>query len=83
LSHTQHPSKEEGDLMFFNKGELQFTKHTSLELKDYSTEPLTTVFSDFLTLIDKHIPTFSFFVRRVNKALRKNSRGRSGKYTVT
>lgn len=83
LSHTRYPQDEEGGLRYQNEGELRFTKHTSMDYKDYSSNPLTTVFSDFLALIEKYVPTFSFFVRRVNKALRKNSRGRSGKYTVT
>lgn len=30
----------------------------------------------------KHAPLFSFYIRRVDKSVRKNSRGKSGKYTI-
>jgi hypothetical protein len=44
--------------------------------------PQAIIFQKFLLLLEKYFPVFSFFIRRVNKDLRKNSRGKSGKYAV-
>ena len=32
--------------------------------------------------LEKYAPLFSFYIRKVDKSVRKNSRGKSGKYTV-
>jgi len=32
--------------------------------------------------LEKYAPLFSFYVRKVDKSVRKNSRGKSGKYTI-
>jgi len=36
----------------------------------------------FFTNMVKIVPTFNFYVYKVNKSKRKNSRGKSGKYTI-
>ena len=36
----------------------------------------------FLESIKNYLPVFSFFVRKVDKSVRKNSRGKSGKYII-
>ena len=36
----------------------------------------------FLESFEKYFPTFSFYIRKVDKSVRKNSRGKSGKYTI-
>ena len=30
----------------------------------------------------KYAPLFSFYIRRIDKSIRKNSRGKSGKYMI-
>lgn len=67
---------------FTNKAELTLTQKTELNERDYVLFPQTVVFQKFLLLLENYFPIFSFFVRRVNKDLRKNSRGKSGKYMV-
>ena len=32
--------------------------------------------------LNEYIPLFSFYIRKVDKSIRKNSRGKSGKYTI-
>jgi hypothetical protein len=32
--------------------------------------------------LEKYAPLFSFYIRKVDKSVRKNSRGKSGKYTI-
>jgi hypothetical protein len=32
--------------------------------------------------LSKYTPLFGFYIRRVDKSIRKNSRGKSGKYTM-
>jgi hypothetical protein len=36
----------------------------------------------FFESIKEYLPVFSFFVRKVDKSVRKNSRGKSGKYVI-
>jgi len=67
---------------FINNAELTLGQKTELHIKDYTFYPQTVIFQKFLLLLDQYFPVFSFFVRRVNKDLRKNSRGKSGKYMV-
>jgi hypothetical protein len=38
--------------------------------------------SIFFEAIKEYYPVFSFFVRKVDKSVRKNSRGKSGKYVI-
>ena len=51
------------------KNELNFNKTTSLD------KILFSKLSDYL-------PLFSFYIRKVDKSIRKHSRGKSGKYTI-
>ena len=37
----------------------------------------------FFEIIQKYTPLFTFYVRKVDKKIRKNSRGKSGKYVLT
>ena len=67
---------------FINEAELTLTQKTELQGRDYTLFPQTVIFQKFLLLLENYFPIFSFFVRRVNKDLRKNSRGKSGKYMV-
>lgn len=67
---------------FINLTELNLTQKTELNERDYTLFPQTVIFQKFLTLLENYFPIFSFFVRRVNKDLRKNSRGKSGKYMI-
>jgi len=67
---------------FVNQTELTLTQKTELNERNYVLFPQTVVFQKFLLLLENYFPIFSFFVRRVNKDLRKNSRGKSGKYMV-
>ncbi len=39
--------------------------------------------SVFFEIIQKYAPLFTFYVRKVDKKIRKNSRGKSGKYVLT
>lgn len=36
----------------------------------------------FFNLIKAHAPVFTFYIRKVDKKIRKNSRGKSGKYVI-
>lgn len=67
---------------FSNSAELALDQNTHLDNSDYTLFPQAIIFQKFLSLLEKYFPVFSFFIRRVNKGLRKNSRGKSGKYTV-
>lgn len=67
---------------FSNSGELAFDQKTQLNTSDYALFPQAIIFQKFLLLLENYFPVFSFFIRRVNKDLRKNSRGKSGKYAV-
>jgi hypothetical protein len=48
-----------------------WSENKALELKNLLFERLL-----------KQAPIFSFYVRSVDKSIRKNSRGKSGKYTI-
>jgi hypothetical protein len=36
----------------------------------------------FFEALEEYFPIFSFYVRKVDKGVRKNSRGKSGKYVI-
>ena len=36
----------------------------------------------FFEALEEYYPIFSFYVRKVDKNVRKNSRGKSGKYVI-
>ena len=36
----------------------------------------------FFEALEEYFPIFSFYVRKVDKSVRKNSRGKSGKYVI-
>ena len=69
-------------LGFSNQTELYLDQKTELNRNRYLITPQITTFDIFLALLEKYFPVFSFLIKRVNKGLRKNSRGKSGKYTV-
>lgn len=66
------------------------TLTTSLELHSKHTlVEKNIVFSDSLFLtkflfykLNEFLPLFSFYIRKVDKSIRKHSRGKSGKYTI-
>jgi hypothetical protein len=70
------------NLGFKNQAELYLDQKTELNGDKYLINPQVTTFNKFLFLLEKYFPIFSFSIKRVNKGLRKNSRGKSGKYTV-
>ena len=74
--------QQNSSLGFINHAELYLDQKTELNHNKYLITPQVTTFNKFLLLLEKYFPIFSFSIKRVNKGLRKNSRGKSGKYTV-
>ena len=68
--------------MFQPESDLKLHKKARLGYCNFQPLNVTRIFNDFLLLLEEYLPTFGFFIRKVNKDLRKNSRGRSGKYTI-
>lgn len=83
FSLTHYAFQGQYQTNYFNSTDLLFHKNMFLEQKDFSFFPDQHLFQEFLNRLDEFIPTFSFYIRRVNKDLRKNSRGKSGKYMIT
>jgi hypothetical protein len=80
--NTTFCSSSHSNSSFLNKAELILDRGAGLNKKDYLLVPQSNFFSKFLSLLEAYFPIFSFSIRKVNKDLRKNSRGKSGKYTV-
>lgn len=47
-----------------------------------SSNPKASTDSIFIEQFEQYFPTFSFYIRKVDKSVRKNSRGKSGKYVI-
>ena len=65
-----------GKLVFEDQLNTAFTNKYSqnIEEGEYFVEPIDE--------LEKHIPLFSFYVKKVDKLKRKHSRGKSGKYSI-
>ena len=75
-------SKKYHNLTFKPETSLKLNKQVRLGNDNFKPLNVTQIFNDFLIILEDYLPTFGFFIRKVNKDLRKNSRGRSGKYTI-
>ena len=47
---------------------------------DETTTPVAR--EEFIETLQNYLPLFSFYIRKVDKSIRKHSRGKSGKYTL-
>jgi hypothetical protein len=61
---------------------LPLFKGDRLDSDNYYRNYKTSTQSLFFDNLQKHAPIFSFYIRKVDKSIRKNSRGKSGKYTI-
>ena len=61
---------------------LPLFKGDRLDYDSYYRNYKTSTQSLFFENLQKHAPIFSFYIRKVDKSIRKNSRGKSGKYTI-
>ena len=61
---------------------LPLFKGDRLDSDNYYRNYKTSTQSLFFENLQKHAPIFSFYIRKVDKSIRKNSRGKSGKYTI-
>ena len=61
---------------------LNLTYNNRFSKDGISFQPKSSFNFLFIEAIKEYLPIFSFFVRRVDKSVRKNSRGKSGKYII-
>lgn len=61
---------------------LPLFKGDRLDSDNYYKNYKTTTQALFFDNLSKYAPIFSFYIRKVDKSIRKNSRGKSGKYTI-
>ena len=52
------------------------------ELDNYHRNYKSTIQHLLFDNLQTYVPIFSFYIRKVDKSIRKNSRGKSGKYTI-
>jgi len=73
-----------GKLVFEDQLNTAFTNKYSqnIEEEGYFIEPIDWLQKTIFDELEKHIPLFSFYVKKVDKLKRKHSRGKSGKYSI-
>ena len=62
--------------------QLSIYKGDRIEAENYYSNPKVFLKTFFLDTLQPYLPIFSFYIRKVDKSIRKNSRGKSGKYSI-
>lgn len=73
-----------------NNNFVNFNSNTELDLNskhvlvknDISFNKTTSLDKILFSKLNDYLPLFSFYIRKVDKSIRKHSRGKSGKYTI-
>ena len=62
--------------------QLPVYKGDQIEAEKYYPNSKVFLKTFFLDTLQPYLPIFSFYIRKVDKSIRKNSRGKSGKYSI-